>query len=49
MTAWAWVIEIVVLTKFRGRFYEHFGVIPSPTDALHLYVLLKDIKRLAGD
>jgi predicted N-acetyltransferase YhbS len=29
------------------RFYEHFGFIPSPTDALHLYVLVKDIKRLA--
>ena len=29
------------------RFYEHFGFIPSPTDALHLYLLLKDIKRLA--
>ena len=30
-----------------GRFYERFGFIPSPTDALHLYVLVKDIKRLA--
>jgi GNAT superfamily N-acetyltransferase len=29
------------------RFYEHFGFIPSPTDALHLYLLVKDIKRLA--
>jgi GNAT superfamily N-acetyltransferase len=29
------------------RFYERFGFIPSPTDALHLYVLVKDIKRLA--
>ena len=32
-----------------GRFYEHFGFIPSPTDALHPYVLVKDIKRLAPD
>ena len=31
------------------RFYEHFGFIPSPTDALHLYLLVKDIKRLAGN
>ena len=31
------------------RFYEHFGFIPSPTDALHLYILVKDIKRLASD
>ncbi len=30
------------------RFYEHFGFIPSPTDALHLYILVKDIKRLAS-
>ena len=29
------------------RFYEHFGFIPSPTDPLHLYLLVKDIKRLA--
>ena len=28
------------------RFYEHFGFIPSPTDALHLYLRIKDIKRL---
>ncbi len=31
------------------RFYEHFGFIPSPTDALHLYLLVKEIKRLAGN
>jgi uncharacterized protein (DUF1778 family) len=30
-----------------SRFYEHFGFIPSPTDALHLFLLVKDIKRLA--
>jgi hypothetical protein len=30
------------------RFYEHFGFIPSPTDALQLYLLVKDIERLAG-
>jgi GNAT superfamily N-acetyltransferase len=29
------------------RFYEHFGFNPSPTDALHLYLLIKDIRRLA--
>jgi GNAT superfamily N-acetyltransferase len=29
-------------------FYEHFGFIPSPTDPLHLYVLIKDLKRIAG-
>jgi GNAT superfamily N-acetyltransferase len=31
----------------RARaFYEHFDFIPSPTDPLHLYVLLKDVKKL---
>ncbi len=29
-------------------FYEHFGFAPSPTDPLHLFQLLKDIKRIAG-
>ena len=26
------------------RFYEHFGFAPSPTDPLHLFLLLKDVK-----
>lgn len=30
------------------RFYEHFGFIASPTDPLHLYLLIKDIRRVAG-
>ncbi len=29
-------------------FYEHFGFIPSPSDPLHLFVLIKDLRRLAG-
>jgi GNAT superfamily N-acetyltransferase len=33
----------------RARdFYAHFGFIPSPTDPLHLYLLMKDIRRVAG-
>ncbi len=28
------------------RFYEYFGFIASPTDPLHLYLLIKDIRRL---
>jgi GNAT superfamily N-acetyltransferase len=28
------------------RFYEHFDFIPSPADPLHLYVLLKDVRRI---
>ena len=43
------------LNRFLSRFAlvnlragaAHFGFIPSPTDALHLYLLVKDIKRLA--
>jgi GNAT superfamily N-acetyltransferase len=26
-------------------FYEHFDFLPSPTDPLHLYLLMKDIRR----
>lgn len=29
----------------RG-FYEHFNFMPSPTDSMHLFLLLKDIKAL---
>jgi GNAT superfamily N-acetyltransferase len=27
-------------------FYEHFGFIQSPTDPLHLFVLIKDLRRM---
>jgi predicted N-acetyltransferase YhbS len=29
-------------------FYEHFGFIPSPSDPLHFFVLIKDLRRIAG-
>jgi len=29
-------------------FYEHFGFIPSPTDSLHLFVLIKDLRHITG-
>jgi GNAT superfamily N-acetyltransferase len=29
-------------------FYEHFNFIPSPTDPLHLFLLIKDIRRIAS-
>ncbi len=29
-------------------FYEHFGFAPSPSDPMHLFVPLKDIRTLAG-
>jgi GNAT superfamily N-acetyltransferase len=30
------------------RWYERFGFEPSPTDPLHLFVLIKDLRALAG-
>lgn len=31
------------------RFYEHFDFIPSPTDSMHLSVLLKDARRIISE
>jgi hypothetical protein len=28
--------------------YEHFNFEPSPTDPYHLYLLVKDLKRMAS-
>jgi GNAT superfamily N-acetyltransferase len=28
------------------RFYQHFDFMPSPADPMHLFVLLKDVRRL---
>jgi GNAT superfamily N-acetyltransferase len=28
------------------RFYDHFDFVPSPTDPMHLFVLLKDVRRI---
>jgi hypothetical protein len=30
------------------RFYEHFGFIASHTDPRHLFLLIKEIRRVAG-
>jgi GNAT superfamily N-acetyltransferase len=30
------------------RYYEQFGFVASPTDQFHLFVLLKDIRKLVG-
>ena len=30
------------------RFCEHFGFVPSPTDPLHLFLLIKDLRHIAG-
>ncbi len=29
-----------------GAFYRHFDFLPSPTDPLHLFLLMKDLKRV---
>jgi GNAT superfamily N-acetyltransferase len=31
------------------RFYEHFGFAASPTDPLHLFLLVKDLHRFAAE
>ncbi len=30
------------------RFYQHFDFISSPTDPMHLFVLLKDVRRIVS-
>ena len=30
-------------------FYRHFGFMPSNTDPRHLFMLIKDIRAIAGD
>jgi GNAT superfamily N-acetyltransferase len=32
-----------------AAFYRHFGFVPSPTDARHLFLSIKDIGLIAGD
>jgi GNAT superfamily N-acetyltransferase len=31
-----------------AEFYEHFGFVPSPSDRLHLAVLMKDLRKTFG-
>ena len=28
------------------RFYERFDFVPSPTDPMHLFVLMKDVRKI---
>jgi GNAT superfamily N-acetyltransferase len=30
-------------------FYEHFNFLPSPSDPYHLYLLVKDIRKMMGE
>ncbi len=31
------------------RFYEHFDFVPSPTDPMHLFVLLKEVRHIIAE
>jgi hypothetical protein len=31
------------------RFYQHFDFVPSPTDPMNLFVLLKDVRRIISE
>ncbi len=44
----AGIRAVVVHAKHETarRFYEHFNFVPSPTDPLHLFLLLKDVRAL---
>jgi GNAT superfamily N-acetyltransferase len=46
----AGIRAVVVHAKDEAarRFYEHFNFVASPTDPLHLFLLIKDIGRAAG-
>jgi GNAT superfamily N-acetyltransferase len=32
-----------------SAFYQHFNFVPSPTDPLHLFLLVKDLRKAAGE
>jgi predicted N-acetyltransferase YhbS len=32
-----------------SAFYRHFDFVPSPTDPLHLFLLVKELRRAAGE
>lgn len=46
----AGIRAIAVHAKDDGAvaFYRHFDFLPSPTDPLHLYLLIKDVRKAAG-
>ena len=46
----AGLIALVVHAKDEAArtFYERFDFVPSPSDPLHLFVLIKDVKRILG-
>jgi GNAT superfamily N-acetyltransferase len=34
--------------KVAKEFYQHFDFVPSPTDPLHLFILLKDLRKIVS-
>ncbi|MEI8019058.1 MAG: GNAT family N-acetyltransferase [Schlesneria sp.] len=43
-----WAFAVHATDDNARQFYEHFGFVASPTDPLHLFLLIKDIRRIAG-
>ena len=41
-------LAVHAMDEQARAFYEHFGFVPSPTDPLHLFLLIKDLKRIGG-
>jgi GNAT superfamily N-acetyltransferase len=41
-------LAVHAMDETARSFYEHFGFIASPTDPLHLFLLIKDIRRISG-
>jgi predicted N-acetyltransferase YhbS len=41
-------LAVHAMDESARSFYAHFGFIASPTDALHLFLLIKDIRRISG-
>ena len=40
------VLAVHAKDEEARRFYEHFDFVPSPADPMHLFVLLKDVRRI---
>ena len=42
-------LEVHAKDDEARRFYEHFDLVPSPSDPMLLFVLLKDVRRIVAD
>lgn len=41
-------LAVHALDERARAFYAHFGFVAAPTDPLHLHLLIKDLKQIAG-